>query len=88
MVGTDASDFAIAAILNRGGLRSSCCLFSRTLNKNQLVHPAIEKEACSVVEVLQKWSHYLRGGHFTLHTDQEAVSYIFNRKNIKLAKII
>ena len=66
VVETDASDFAIAAILNQGG--RPVAFFSRTLNKNELVHPAIEKEACSVVEALRKWSHYLRGRHFTLHT--------------------
>ena len=84
-VETDASDFAIAAILNQGG--RPVAFFSRSLTSNELAHPAVEKEACSIVEALRKWSHYLQGKHFTIVTDQEAVSYIFNRKNIKLNKV-
>ena len=82
-VETDASDFAIAAALNQGG--RPVAFFSRSLNKNEKAHPAIEKEACSIVEALRKWKHYLSGRHFTIVTDQEAVSFIFNQK--KLTKI-
>ena len=51
-VETDASDFALAAILNQGG--RPVAFFSRTLHKSEKSHPAVEKEACSIVEALRK----------------------------------
>ena len=83
VVETDASDFAIAAVLNQGG--RPVAFFSRSLKHSEKSHPSIEKEACSVIEALRKWKHFLSGKHFTLYTDQEAVSFIFNQK--KLTKI-
>ena len=82
-VETDASDFALAAILNQGG--RPVAFFSRTLHKSEKSHPAVEKEACSIVEALRKWKHFLCGRHFVLYTDQESVSFMFDRK--KLTKI-
>ena len=57
--------------------------FSRTLNKSEHHHPAVEKEACAIVEAVQKWSHYLYGRHFKLITDQRSVSFMYDRKRAK-----
>ena len=76
---SDASDFAVSASLNQGG--KPVAFFSRTLKPHERKHHAVEKEACAIVEACRTWQHYLVGRHFKLLTDQEAVSYIYDKKN-------
>ena len=64
----DASDTAIAAALNQNG--RSVALFLRVLNQSEQNHSSVKKEACAIVEALQKWKHYLTGRHFNIITDQ------------------
>ena len=78
VVETDASDFAIAATLNQDG--RPVAFFSRILQKSELNHPSVEKEAYSIVESIRYWKHYLTGRHFTLITDQKSVRYMFDGK--------
>lgn len=83
VVETDASDFCLSASLNQNG--RPVAFFSRTLNCHEKHHSSVEKEACSIVEAVRKWRHYLCGRRFLLLTDQQAVSFIFNPQ--KLGKI-
>ena len=62
-VETDASDIAISAMLNQGG--RPVAFFSRTLTGPELHYPAVEKEACAIIESVRKWRYYLTTG--TLH---------------------
>lgn len=78
VVETDASDSAIAGSLNQGG--RPVAFFSRTLNPHELGHSPVEKEACAIIESVRKWRHLLSRKHFTLVTDQEAVSFMFDSK--------
>ena len=76
---SDASDFAVSASLNQGG--KPVAFFSRTLKPHERKHHAVEKEACAIVEACRAWRHYLVSRHFKLLTDQQAVSYIYDKKN-------
>ena len=76
VVETDASDVAVSATLNQCG--KPVAFFSRILNHSERNHSSIEKEACAIVEALQKWRHYLSGKHFKLVTDQKSVSFMFD----------
>jgi len=75
---TDASEQAIAATLNQEG--QPVAFFSRSLQKSELHHHPVEKEAYAIVEALRHWKHYLLGKHFTLITDQKSVSFMFDGK--------
>ncbi len=78
VVETDASDIALAATLNQDG--RPVAFFSRTLSKCAIHQLSVEKEAASIFEAIRKWRHYLLPHHFTLITDQQSVSYIFDIK--------
>ena len=75
----DASDIAIAAVLNQAG--RPVAFFSRTLHGSELKWPPVEKEACSIIEAIRHWKHYLTGHRFRLITDQKSVSFMFNPQN-------
>ena len=88
-VETDASDFALSATLTQDG--KPVAFFSKSLSNSERYLPIIEKEAAAIVESVRKWRHYLLGKHFTLITDQEAVSFMLNQKHrtkIKNDKIL
>ena len=76
---TDASDFALAAVLNQSG--RPVAFFSRTLQPSEVKHSAVEKEAQAIIESVRHWRHFLTGSHFTLKTDQKSVSYMFDKKH-------
>ena len=52
--------------------------FLRTLNKCELHQSSVEKEACAIVEAIRKWAHLLSGRQFTVVTDQQSVSFMYN----------
>ena len=81
---SDASDFAISACLNQGG--KPVAFFSRTLKQHERNHPAIEKEACAIVEAVRKWRHYLSSRKFLLITDQQAVSFMYSNNHCRKIK--
>jgi len=50
---------------------------SRTLSHCEKRYPAVEKEATAVIEAV----HFLKGRYFTIVTDQEAISFMFDQRH-------
>ena len=72
----DASDIAISSVLNQGS--RPVAFFSRMLHGSELKWPSVEKEACSIIESVRHWRHFLTGRRFSLSTDQKSVSFMFS----------
>ncbi|NBK22820.1 MAG: hypothetical protein EOM68_12415, partial [Spirochaetia bacterium] len=75
---TDASDFATGAVIFQkppGGADPHVVAYaSHKLKDAERRYPAHEKEMLAVITALEEWRHYLLGPHFTLYTDNSAVS--------------
>ena len=76
---TDASDIALAAVLNQNG--KPVKFFSRTLHGSELKNSSIEKEASAIIEAVRHWKHFLTNHHFIHMTDQKSVRFMFDKKN-------
>jgi len=50
------------------------------LNGSELRHSSVAKEVSAVIEAVRKWKLYLTCRRFTLVTDQNSVSYMFDTK--------
>ncbi|XP_055640426.1 uncharacterized protein LOC129777879 [Toxorhynchites rutilus septentrionalis] len=80
---TDASNFAVGAVLSQGQIGSDkpIAFASRTLNKSEENYSAIEKELLAIVWACKYFRPYLYGRKFTLYTDHKPLTYSLNLKN-------
>lgn len=78
IVTTDASDYAIGAVLSQvqDGLERPIAFASRTLNETELRWDTTEKEALAIVWATQKFKPYVYGTQFTLVTDHKPLTFI------------
>ncbi|EFP10573.1 hypothetical protein CRE_23798 [Caenorhabditis remanei] len=83
---TDASSFAIAAVLlqkNDDGLLNVISFASRKLSKAEAKYPPIEGEALAVLFGLQHYRQYLLGNHTLIVTDHQPLTSLLKRKNLE-----
>lgn len=80
---TDASDFAIGAVLSQGsvGKDRPVAYASRTLTKSEQNYSTIEKELLAIVWACKYFRPYLFGQKFTLYTDHKPLTYVISLKN-------
>lgn len=83
---TDASDFAIGAVLQQGG--HPVGFASRTLNDHEINYAVIEKELLSVIWATKYFRPYLYGTKFHLKTDHQPLVWLNSLKepNAKLQR--
>jgi len=83
---TDASDFATGAVIFQkppGDANTHVVAYaSHKLKDAERRYPAHEKEMLAVITALEEWRHYLLGPHFTLYTDNSAVSHFLSQPKL------
>lgn len=85
MVSTDASSIAVGAVLSqkdKNGRKYRIHYASRNLNSAEKNYSAFEREALGVLLALKKFHHYLISQNFALFTDNEALNYTLNTKDL------
>ena len=90
---TDASDFAIAAILSqldKDGIWKPIAFMSKSWNEAERNYEIYDKEMLAVMQGFYEWSHYLRGYNAEIEvlTDHQNLTYFrkpqnFNRRQAR-----
>jgi hypothetical protein len=83
IITTDASGYAIGAILSQGKLGSDkpIAYASRTLNGAKLNYATVEKELLAIVWACKQFRPYLLGRKFQIVTNHKGLTWIFNVKD-------
>ncbi|TIA84783.1 hypothetical protein E3P99_04119 [Wallemia hederae] len=80
VVHTDASEFAIGAVLEQEDLKSKeirpVAYFSKKLHGAQIHYATHIKELFAIKEALEGWRQYLEGQRFDVYTDHYSLQYI------------
>jgi len=86
-VHTDASQFAIGAVLMQEG--RVIAFESRKLSSAEINYPIHEKEQLAVVHALQKWRVYLHSTAepFTVYTDHQSLKYLDTKNTLSPRQI-
>lgn len=87
---TDASNYAIGAVLSQGPIGSDkpIAYFSKTLSDTQTRYSTIEKELYAVLEGVKHFRPYLYGNKFFIYTDHRPLAWLYSLKepNSKLTR--
>ena len=80
---TDASGFAVGAILSQGkiGQEKKVVFASRTLNQAEQNYSTIEKESTAILWACRHFRPYLLGRNFTIVIDHKPLTWMFNVKD-------
>jgi len=98
LIETDASDFALGAVLSQkfeDGKIHPCDLLSRKVFSAELNYDVFDKEMLAIDFALQRWSHFLQGSEFKtmIFSDHQNRSYFtekvkLNRRQARWAEIL
>jgi len=78
----NASCIALGAVLTQAGggeLDHPTAFTRRRLSKAKKNYSTTEREGLGMVYALQKFRHYLLGGHFKMYMDHSALKYLVNK---------
>jgi hypothetical protein len=80
---TDASGFAVGAILSQGkiGQDKPIAFASRTLNQAEQNYSTIEKELTAIMWACRHFRPYLLGRNITIVTDHKPLTWMFSVKD-------
>lgn len=86
---TDASDFAIGAVLQQtlpDGQVQPLGFFSRKLTKTQIGYSTFDRELEAIHQAISHFDYWLEGRSFTVYTDHEPISSAMRKKTQRSCK--
>lgn len=88
LVETDASDWAVGAILSvkRNGTWCPIEFVSKKLTEVEERWPVREKEAFAIIYALNKFDPFVRTRPFTVHTDHQSLKWMLGARTGKVAR--
>jgi hypothetical protein len=81
-VHVNASSIALGVVLaqpGEGDIDHPLAFPSRKLSTTEINYTTTEREGLAMVYALQKFRHYLLGGHFKIFTDHSTLKYLVNK---------
>ena len=95
---TDASDFAIAAVISQpdnNGVLHPIAFYSRKLTPSELNYEIYDKEMLAIVTAFKEWRAYLEGAAhpITIYTDHRNLEYftetkVLNRRQARWSELL
>jgi hypothetical protein len=64
---------------DKGDIDHPLAFSSKKLSTTEINYTTIKREGLSMVYTLQKFCHYLLGGHFKMFIDHSALKYLVNK---------
>lgn len=78
IIETAACAKGIGAVLMQGG--KPLAYFSKALSLRHLGLSTYEKELMAVPSAVDRWRHYLQGGHFIIRIDHHNLKYLLEQR--------
>ncbi|GFS50531.1 hypothetical protein TNCV_3197241 [Trichonephila clavipes] len=82
---TDASDFAVGAVLQQLENESwkPIAFYSKKLNETQIRYSTYDRELLGIYLSVKHFKHLLEGNDFVIYTDHKPLTFSFKQKNEK-----
>ena len=83
-VTTDASDYAIGAVLSQGTAHGDqpIAFESRALSSAERNYSTYDKEMLAVIHALKKWRHYVHGRPCDVYTDHHSIKFFLDQTRL------
>lgn len=83
-ISVDASNYAVGAYISNEPPSNDRPIeyFSKALSTAQQNYATTHKELLAIILAIEKFQHYIWGKHFVIHTDHQALTYLFSQNKV------
>lgn len=83
-ISVDASNFAVGAYISNEPPNNDRPIefFSKALSTTQQNYSTTHKELLAIILAIERFQHYIWGKHFVMHTDHQALTYLFSQNKV------